>query len=435
MLGVFKTMRMIYFNLLILISCTFAAFAENNSKNVFDSKLVSFLQNKQHEKVGKYLSRSHMSLDELENLAIQTHSIELLHAVRATRAIAKLDDVDLSKGELLQLSWRIETKVPSTLATNKFLSAKRTKLGSSIDYDATTGLRFLALDKGDNDVIGEGSKKVVTKAVLYDTKNPKIVARCQQMIDISLEEDITKRVQGPGIIKAYAFTEHREGRTVYKTMYGKLYRDASLHKFFDTNKVRKLDLKDKVEIAYDLLSGLEKLRENNVIHRDMCASNCLIDITKVHGVKKIDAVVADLGSARYIWDIDGMPPDGHSAYTGPEGIFKSKMSGRQYYKTDVYALGTVLYWLYYEKTPAWVDENMTKTPYSKNARYHKYVSLLKHETRSHRQSLSRKIARGKALSPDDQFEWMILRMLSIDPDARGTASELKVEAQAILNRL
>jgi serine/threonine protein kinase len=433
MFGVFKTMRIIL--LLLVISCNFAAYTNNDSKDIFDSQLATFLKNRQNEKVGKYLSRSHMSLGELERLAIQTHSQELLRTVQATRAISALDDVDLSKGDLLSLCWAIETKVPSTYPTSKFLSARRTKLASSIDYDATTGLRFLALDTGHNDVIGEGSKKMVTKAVLYDTKNPKIVARCQQMIDISLERDITERVQGPGIIKAYAFTEHKEGRKVYKTMYGKLYRDASLHKFFDTNKIRKLDLRDKVEIAYELLSGLEKLRENNVIHRDMCASNCLIDITKVHGVKKIDAVVADFGSARYIWDIDGMPPDGHTAYTGPEGIFRSKMTGRQYYKTDIYALGTVLYWLYYEKEPAWVENNMTKTPYSKNGKYHKYVSLLKKETGSHRRSLMKKIGQGKSLSADDQFEWMILRMLSVDPDARGTVQELKVEAQAILNRL
>jgi len=403
-------------------------------QNLLLNKLQIDLQAKRFDQVNKILGRSSgskISLNDLDLLAKREHYAPLERAVSATRAMEDFHkDVGMSKNDLFKVAYWFETHPFPKEFESVYLPRSKTGLPQTVEYDPKTGLRFISSGK----VIGEGAYKVVTKALLYDPKNPEVVARCEQRYDTkhSREFEFTRRLSGhSGLMEARAFLIRKEGKAQYNTIFAKLYNQGSLGNVLKYTHT-KFSLSEKMQIAHGILKGLETVHKNYIIHRDLGAANCLLNIEKNSSGREVDAVVADFGSARFVWEVAGMIPEGHSAYSAPEGVYHERMKGAQYYKTDVFAVGTILHWIYYEKMPRWLKTNYIRAPQAKSARYKELMLVLKQDVSTRRQELEKKVRHGKSLDADEQFEHLILRMLHSDPNQRGTPQELRLELESIM---
>jgi serine/threonine protein kinase len=423
--------------LLIVISCCISfAYANEQplQQNLLLHQLQSDLQAKRFEAVDKVLVQSagsKISLVDLDNLAKKEHYTPLERAVSATKAMQRFHkDIGMSKRDLFRIAYWFETHPFPKESGSIYLPKRKTGLSRTIEYDPKTGLRFISSDK----VIGSGAYKVVTKALLYDPKHPELIARCEQCYDARhcREFELTRRLQGsPGVVEARAFTIRKDGKKQYNTIFARLYNKGSMSNVLQYTHL-KFSLSEKMQIAHNILRGLEAIQKNLIIHRDLGAANYLLNVAKSRGDRQVDAVIADFGSARFVWEVAGMMAEGHSAYSAPEGIYHERMKGPDYYKTDIFAVGTLLHWVYYEKMPRWLQTNYIRAPEAKWARYKELTYVLKQDVSTRRYKLEKKMRRGKSLDADEQFEHLILKMLHCDPGQRGTPTELRLELESIM---
>lgn len=171
--------------------------------------------------------------------------------------------------------------------------------------------------------------KLLTESV---AAKPKLLARFDR------ECDILKKLNHPNIVRYY-------GGGVYKGkhFYAMEYMDAgSLEQRM--KRKGKLKWNQAVEVAKQVCAGLDHAHRHNVIHRDLKPGNLFL--TKRGRLK-----LGDFGIAKDE-DESGLTSDGKTvgtyAYMAPEQIVgKPKVSGR----TDIYALGAVLYELMAGQTP------------------------------------------------------------------------------------
>ncbi len=352
-------------------------------------------------------------------------------AIEATKTILSLDDdIRLRPGQLFQIALFLETDFQKYIHRHEYyLPAAKTRLACAIEYDPVTRYRFIHLEPKKN-TLGHGSKKTVTRSILYKGSSSEIVARCMQSKSIQDEYAITKRLQGSrGIIKLYAVTQHMEGGVQYDTMFCKLYRSGTCGKLLKSGC--RFTFEEKVQIALQILEGLDTAHSRGVIHRDLGVANYLIDIEKgKKGKRKIDAVIADFGSARFVSTIQGEHSQAHTFYTPPEGIYFKTMHGEDYFASDVFAVGCLLYRLYYGKKGPWQNVNYIKsTTGTRGERYEQFIASLKVHVEGKEKALLHK---APPLSKKEQFEAIILRMLRADPHQRGSAKTLLRDMREIL---
>lgn len=346
------------------------------------------------------------------------------------------EDLGLSKPELLEICIFIETFLPNYIRKKEYyLPEKVTGLACAIEYDPVTRYRFIHLGAKKVPRVGIGSKKVVTKSILYDQKRPEIIARCDQTISITHEKRVTLALQGyPGIVVSRAFTSRIENGKHYNTMFLKLYSPGSFSKVLENPQGFKLTLEEKMKIALNVLKGLEGMQKKHIIHKDMGDCNYLVNISKPkkNGDREVDVVIADLGSSVLLRDAKGVRVQGHSAYAAPEGIFSKALKGKDYYKTDIYAVGCMLYYLLHEEKPQWLSHEHIKGPHPAEWRHRKLVALITEQTKKRRLELLQKAFAEEPLTVEEQFESLILQMIDVDPAKRGTSRDLREKMQAIL---
>ncbi|KAH3660348.1 hypothetical protein OGAPHI_006934 [Ogataea philodendri] len=118
------------------------------------------------------------------------------------------------------------------------------------------------------------------------------------------------------------------------------------------------------KIFKDVLNGLHHLHEQKILHRDLKPSNCLFktkfpeDYKPVQSVRELDRipnlVVSDFGES--IMENSKRSSTGNTGtleYCAPE-LFEIDQTGRLHdfsYKSDIYSLGMILYYLCFGKLP------------------------------------------------------------------------------------
>ena len=109
------------------------------------------------------------------------------------------------------------------------------------------------------------------------------------------------------------------------------------------------------------------------------------------------------------------------------------MKREDYYKTDIYAVGCVLYWLKFGKRPSWCEKSyVNEVGGSLKKRYWLLKKAIKQGTKKRRQFLAHGLLRR---TPAQQFEHLILKMLHTNPNKRGSAGYLTSRLNAILQSL
>ena len=387
------------------------------------------------EELGKTIT-----LEEVEQLAQKYKANGLLRAIQATRVLGRdLNEerirIGLTRGEFFQMALFIERGLESPIQKKQYyLPKSETGFSSSIEYDPLTKKTFILLDGYKNAYIGEGAFKVVTKSLLYTTDHIEVVARGEELTPKLRELEITKLLVGAsGVFDIVACTRHTVGSKKYTSIYSRIYSPGALRTAFDEKY--KFSLYEKERIALSLLNGLSELHKRKIVHRDLSSRNYLINIPKGKpGRRNIKAAVADLGRAMYAKDAAFTKVQGNTTFTPPEGIFKDKMRGSKYYAADVYALGCVLYQLFYDEDPKWKNSEYVKnTKVPEKIRYKELVEGIDRYTKSRRNELEHKKVSGH-ISAKEEFEYLILRMVNPDPKKRGSMLQLSQEMQRIVNR-
>ncbi len=395
------------------------------------------VKNKRYDHLGKLIKHKlgqGITLSELKALGKKYQAEPLLNAIDATQKIKKYHtSLSLKRKELLQTALFIESSLPKYVKRDTcYLSKKRTGLAYAVEHDPELNTSFIVLS-GKSAYIGKGMKKVVHKAIHYRADHPKVVARAVDCTKETREHVLTKKVHGsPGVYQTHGFGKNKQHGKSYRTIYSKLYRPGSMQDAMD--KKYRLSTYEKVKVASDILAGLYSLHKQGIVHRDLGARNHFIDIPKGKpGRRNVTACIADLGRATYAVRAADTKVQGNTFYTAPEGLYRKKLKGRDYYKTDVFAVGCVLYRLFYGKKALWQDRsyvNDTEEPL--HYRYKSMKYRIKHATKARRTRLQSKRTR---LSPKEEFELLVLRMLHTDPSKRGSAKLLSAKASKILSRI
>ena len=413
-----------------------APFADTLSTRLKEEAIRN-LKKKHYSRAGQFLKGSvdfGLSLRKVADLARKYDSKPLLEAVHSTKSLLKMNGhLGISKGEYLQTALFIKTELPRQLAKKHYyLSREKTGLGSSIQYDPISHRKFICpLTK--QSYIGRGRSKTVRKSILYRDHRPEVVARGEQSVNMDKELEITKLMQGaPGIFDVKGYGRRGHDGITKTAIFTKVYSPGSLQTTFE-NAVP-LSLYEKMKAALNILKGLESLHSNEIVHRDLGARNYLINIPKGKpGKRNVDAVIADLGRAIYAKDAAYTKVQGNTTYTAPEALYRKKMKSDDYYASDVYAVGCVFYWLYYGKQGVWQDRSYVKdVKGSLRSRYKKLSRRINGAVESRRNVLSG-MKSADTSTPELDFEFLILSMLSIDPESRGTATQLREKMQLIFD--
>ncbi len=439
--------RIVFFTLILFI-VAFSSFeiqATPNDDCLFLKNALFFEQAihvNNYPKLGKLLRctlKTRRTAALVKQLAQSLRAETLIQAIDTAELLfAKAKEFDLSLGELAEISLYIEAVIPKHVQSGTYYFPKdKTHLAATIEVDRETNDKYIVLDGVEEAFLGEGKYKTVYKAIRYSKIEPQIVARAQQVTDEEKELNITKRLKGrPGIFETYTLTQHNTKGKKFVSIYSKLYRPGSLRAAF-VAKMR-FSFYEKVKIALNLLSGLDELHKRDIIHRDLSTRNYLVDIPEGKmGRRDVVAVIADLGRADYIWTKFEKKTriQGHTAYTSPEALFKSKIKGKKYFPCEVYALGLVLYQLYFEEEAPWQDSSyVSDESKSLRGRYKELVGKIRFYTDRKRKRIEKKFAQG-AISAREEFEYLILKMVDVDPNKRSTALELRDSVLRILNRL
>jgi serine/threonine protein kinase len=325
-----------------------------------------------------------VSLKDLEAFAIQNQLMPLQRAVQATKSIRALrPNLRIAKGDLFRMALFIETELDQARASiGNYLSRRKTGLARTIEFDPLQNRLYIHLKRHNQKEIGRGSRKTVTKSIMYDIAAPEIVACCTSTQPICEKNEVLQHI--PGVVSMYSSTEFtQKGRKFYSTMC-KLYRDGSLSEKF--KKKYKFSLKQKLDIAFDLMTGLKTLHDQKLVHGNINPRKVLLD----HEESRIRAVLS--------WAV----------------------TDSNNFASDIYALGCVLHQLLSGKEAPWINKtNIKNRTRAGSVRTAKFV----YDLQRYRKARLAKLMKGKE-STRDRFERLILKMVNPDAARRGTADEL-----------
>jgi len=408
--------------------------AQSQKKLKFSQDMQNHIQHKNYKRLDGVLKKSatkKKTLATIKHAAKSSNHPELVSAIRANNRL-QTKKYGMDQGNFLKTAYFIETRLPKIVKKkNYYITKKKSGLSNNLEHDPSRKATFIILE-GKKAQLGKGKKKLVTKAIYYNDAHPEIVARGEQSVPMKRELQVTKKLQSkPGLFQTYGFGKHKAHGKKYTTIYSKLYSPGSLHSALEDKT--KFSIYEKIKIAKDIVRGLHSLHKRGLVHRDLGARNYLINIPKgKRGKRNIEACIADLGRTDYTKNVKDSKVQGNTSYTAPEALYRSKLSKKDYFKTDTYAVGCVLYWLFHEKRARWQDMSYVKdTKRPLKTRYHELVHRILKATDSRRKSLDKK----KHLSPKAELEAVILNMVDPYPAKRKSAAQLSKRLDALFKRV
>jgi len=376
--------------------------------------------------IAQDVKKGHLTLDDIDALAASQPESIFTRALQGTKKILSFrEKTGLNFNTLLPIACYAESVLANPKSENLLVDAK--KYGRELQYDPETRALFIHLGTHGVKPLGIGRKKVVTRTIKYDCKDPEMMARGVTTCNMKKEMTAMRALKGlPGLLNAEALMVHKDPKSKEKTytFITKIFNAGSLQDLFDS-KI-KLSLKEKLQIATDIISGIASMQSHGFVHRDLGARNYFVEM---HGKGKeriVHAVVADMGRTIPFSTCDGDAVQGNSSYISPEGFFRNKMKGSAYCQSDLFAVGCVMWNLLHDSPPAWRQARSYKNEkLSLKDRYKHHLALIE-KSRS-------KVKKGRSKdSVQSRFAALVFKMTDPNPKKRGTAVQLHEEFKALL---
>lgn len=412
-----------------------------------DQLLVSAVKAKDWQEIRRVIHKRNPPFDMLEKVGREQNSPVMQRACAAVRAIRAEDSqLGISETELFQLALFCETELSHWVKRrNNYLPSVDTQLPRDLEYDPVSKNTFIHLGTNGISAIGSGQHKTVTKSILYRTERPEIIANCETSLNdgneariIRKEVSIMKRVNGiPGIVEVRSFIRRIEndGSCNKFEILCKNYNSGSL-RTVHYQHTPQFTFKEKVKVAYDLIQGLAGMHAKHLVHRDLHTGNFLIDIRNPQGQpREVSAVIIDFGRTMPISKCNGLDPQAAKQYRGPEG-FLCHLRGKDYYATDVFAMGCVFHDVLTGHLPKWSNQswlkNVSPAISERKKVQSRLYSVIQRATRERRVYLRNNY---HTLSPMDQFEYLILWMLHPEASQRPTSAQVRSKLKVIYQQV
>ncbi len=151
------------------------------------------------------------------------------------------------------------------------------------------------------------------------------------------EESIGKSLDHPGVMKVFTGDERSKVYMVMEWVDGRLLREILSQ--------GKLPTERAVKIAINIADALQHIHTHGVVHRDLKPENIMVDSND--NIKLIDFGIAGQAGARRLTFAKLSQVMGTPEYISPEQVKGKRGDGR----SDLYALGVMLYEMLTGKTP------------------------------------------------------------------------------------
>lgn len=384
--------------------------------------------------VAKHIGKS-ISIDRLKQIAIVESCDIVQRAIQATQAIKSLRNfTGISKSNLLATAIFIEAELPSYVSRGiTYVSAKKAQLSHDVEYIGDNSFVFIHLPK---QILGVGYKKTVSKSILYSIDAPEIVAHLEQSGDMDREFKITQRLTGhDGIFEVIAQSQNKIKRNLRTALFSKLYKPGSLDRVFTLNI--HFSFKEKIEMALNVIKGLEYMHLHGIAHNDLGPKNHLVNIVKNSqtGGRDITHVLADFGRSRRYSHLRGYNAQGNTLYKAPEAFLKASLSGSDYKRCDIFALGCVFYRLFYGRFTIWQKLKPIWGKMENMRRLKSYLfELVRNQTKPRRDHIKTQ-KKIKELSKEEKIEFLILKMIHHRAKCRPSATAVRKSLETIYSSL
>jgi len=363
---------------------------------------------------------------DLRLLASTTPDSPLEKACAATDSILSLPEkTGLNFIKAFPIALFAETSLKKEIGKNRYHWSEE-RFGREIQVNPKTKQLFIHLGTHGVKRLGKGKYKVVTKTLLYDETHPELMARGIAQARMRKERKAMKKVHGlPGVIQAESVLKHKDpvsGKSV-RSIITKIYNLGALKSVLDSGF--KFCWREKLQLALDITTGLASMHSKGIAHRDLSSRNYFVKIEHpTPSTRSIRAVVADLGRAMPTSHAKNVSAQGNSSYLAPEAFFRKKMKGKDYLFSDIFALGCVLWEIYFGTPPKWRKEKTRNKFIANPKKGCEYITSAINELRNSANSSLEDVNEDKRVIIQ-RFLSLILKMTNPIASKRGTASSVR----------